>query len=119
MDFQLDSKTENYRKRYRQFVRERLVPLDGDPASFDEHENVRLDLLETLRAEAKTAGLWTPQMPRELGGQGETRRAAADDQDVDFGRHGIRVVCDMGDGFGDARVARTEAVQVELHWDPG
>ena len=70
MEFQLDSKTENYRKRYRHFVRERLVPLDGDPASFDDHENIRLDLLETLRSEARTAGLWAPQMPRELGGQG-------------------------------------------------
>jgi acyl-CoA dehydrogenase len=70
MDFLLDSKAENYRKRYRQFVRERLVPLDVDPASFDDHENIRLDLLETLRGEARTAGLWAPQMPRELGGQG-------------------------------------------------
>ena len=70
MDFVLDPTVENYRRRYREFVRDRLLPLDTDPASFDEHENIRLDLLETLRAEAKAAGLWAPQMPRERGGQG-------------------------------------------------
>jgi acyl-CoA dehydrogenase len=70
MDFVLDSNVENYRKRYREFVIERLLPLERDPASFDEHENIRLPLLDTLRSEAKAAGLWAPQMPRERGGQG-------------------------------------------------
>jgi acyl-CoA dehydrogenase len=70
MDFLLDPKTESYRKRYREFVHERVLPLEDDPASFDEHENIGLDLLERLRSEAKTAGLWAPQMPRDRGGQG-------------------------------------------------
>jgi acyl-CoA dehydrogenase len=70
MDFLLDPKTESYRKRYREFVQQRVLPLEEDPASFDEHENIGLDLLERLRAEAKTAGLWAPQMPRDRGGQG-------------------------------------------------
>ena len=70
MNFLLDPKIESYRKRYREFVLERVLPLESDRASFDEHENIRLDLLEKVRAEAKAAGLWTPQMPPERGGLG-------------------------------------------------
>jgi acyl-CoA dehydrogenase len=70
MDFTLPAEVEDYRKRYRAFVAERLIPLEDDPASFDEHENIRLDLLDTLRAKAKAAGLWAPQMPKERGGLG-------------------------------------------------
>src|SRR5215217_4955613 len=70
MDFVLDPNVESYRKRYREFVHERLLPLERDPESFDEHENIQLPLLETVRGEAKAAGLWAPQMPRERGGQG-------------------------------------------------
>jgi acyl-CoA dehydrogenase len=70
VDFKLDERTESYRTRYREFVRQRVLPLEDDRASFDEHENIRLDVLESLRGEAKAAGLWAPQMPRERGGQG-------------------------------------------------
>jgi acyl-CoA dehydrogenase len=70
VDFKLDERTESYRTRYREFVQQRVLPLEDDRASFDEHENIRLDMLESLRGEAKAAGLWAPQMPRERGGQG-------------------------------------------------
>jgi acyl-CoA dehydrogenase len=70
MNFQLDERTESYRARYREFVMAHVLPAESDPASFDEHENIRLDLLETLRAKAKAAGLWCPQMPAARGGQG-------------------------------------------------
>ncbi|HUP94594.1 MAG TPA: acyl-CoA dehydrogenase family protein [Burkholderiales bacterium] len=70
MNFQLDAKTESYRQRYREFVLEHVLPLESDPGSFDAHENIELGLLETLRAKAKAAGLWAPQMPAERGGQG-------------------------------------------------
>jgi acyl-CoA dehydrogenase len=70
MNFELDPKTESYRKRYREFVLERVLPLECDPESFDAHENIRLDLLEKLREQAKAAALWAPQMPRERGGRG-------------------------------------------------
>jgi acyl-CoA dehydrogenase len=70
VNFKLDERTESYRTRYREFVQQRVLPLEDDPASFDEHENIRLDVLESLRGEAKAAGLWAPQMPRERGGQG-------------------------------------------------
>jgi acyl-CoA dehydrogenase len=51
-------------------VREHVLPLDTDPASFDAHQNIRLDLLDTLRARARAAGLWAPQMPKARGGMG-------------------------------------------------
>jgi len=70
MDFTLPEEIEEYRKRYQAFVAEHLVPLERNPASYDEHENIRLDLLETLRGKAKAAGLWAPQMPKERGGLG-------------------------------------------------
>src|SRR4029079_18960817 len=55
---------------YREFVLEHVLPLERDPRSFDAHENIELGLLESLRAKAKAAGLWAPQMPVARGGQG-------------------------------------------------
>jgi len=70
MDFTLPSAIDDYRKRYRAFVTEHLLPLEGDPESFDDHENIRLDVLDKMRAQAKAAGLWAPQMPAARGGLG-------------------------------------------------
>src|SRR5688572_26643573 len=70
MDFTLPPHIEDYRKRYRAFVAEHLLALEEDPDAWDDHENIRLDVLEKVRAKAKAAGLWAPQMPRERGGQG-------------------------------------------------
>ncbi len=70
MDFTLPPQVEDYRKRYRAFVAEHLLPLESDPQSFDDHENIRLDVLEKMRAKAKAAGLWAPQMPQARGGLG-------------------------------------------------
>jgi acyl-CoA dehydrogenase len=70
MDFTLPAHIESYRKRYRAFVVEHLLPLERDRSAYDEHENIRLDVLEPMRAKAKAAGLWAPQMPKERGGQG-------------------------------------------------
>jgi len=70
MDFTLPQEIDGYRKRYRAFVAERVLPLEQDAAVYDDHENIRLDVLEKLRTEAKAAGLWAPQMPKERGGQG-------------------------------------------------
>lgn len=70
MDFNLSPEIRDYQARYRAFVRDELLPLERDPESWDEHENIRLPLLERLRAKARAAGLWAPQMPKTRGGQG-------------------------------------------------
>ena len=70
MDFALSPDVADLRLRIRDFVEREIMPLEADPASFEEHENIRLDLLEELRAKVKAAGLWAPQMPRERGGLG-------------------------------------------------
>ncbi len=70
MDFALSPEIEDYRRRYRDFVRAEVLPLDTDPASFDDHGNIRTDRLAVLRARARAAGLWAPQMPKARGGQG-------------------------------------------------
>ncbi|MGR0187503.1 acyl-CoA dehydrogenase family protein [Azospirillum aestuarii] len=70
MDFSLPLHIEEFRRRVRAFVEERILPLEADPASYDAHENIAPALLERLRGEVKAAGLWAPQMPTERGGQG-------------------------------------------------
>ena len=70
MDFRLSEHDADMRDRVRTFVSDEIRPLEADPGSFDEHENIRLDLLEELRGRVKAAGLWAPQMPVERGGGG-------------------------------------------------
>jgi acyl-CoA dehydrogenase len=66
------------RGRLAAFVAEHVIPVEANPASFDEHENIRLELLETLRAKAKAAGLWALQMPVARGGGGLSVAAMAE-----------------------------------------
>jgi len=68
MDFPLSPEIEQTRRRVRDFVEGRIIPLESDPASYDAHENISPDLLRTLQGEAKAAGLWSLQMPRARGG---------------------------------------------------
>lgn len=70
IDYTLDPAVENYRMRIEAFVREELLPLESDPGSYDGHENIAPGLLETLRAKARAAGLWSLQMPMARGGKG-------------------------------------------------
>ena len=70
MDFSLPADVEDLRARIERFVAERLIPLESDRASYDEHDNVAPALLETLRREAQAAGLWALQVPRAWGGRG-------------------------------------------------
>jgi acyl-CoA dehydrogenase len=73
MDFTLPPEVEDYRRRVRAFVEAHLMPLEGAPENYDaEHDNISFPLLETMRAKAKVAGLWAPQMPRARGGLGLT-----------------------------------------------
>ncbi len=73
MDFTIPASHEALRGRIAAFVDARLIPLESDPESFDPHENIRIDLLETLRAEARRQGLWCLQLRPENGGLGVGR----------------------------------------------
>lgn len=70
MDFTISPRIEEYRARIARFVDERILPLESDRSSYDEHENIRLDLADELRAEARAQGLWCLQLKEETGGQG-------------------------------------------------
>ena len=69
-DFTTPPEIEDYRARVRAFVAAHCIPLEGQPDSFDEHDNIALHLLDNLREKAKEAGLWAPQMPKARGGLG-------------------------------------------------
>ncbi len=70
MDFTLSPEIEDIRRRVRAFVDEHVVPLESDPQNFADHENIPHERLAPVRAKAKAAGLWAPQVPKELGGMG-------------------------------------------------
>ena len=70
MDFSLSPAIVEVQRRIRAFVDDRLIPLEADRASYDEHENIAPALLRRLRAEAKAQGLWALQMPKARGGGG-------------------------------------------------
>lgn len=70
MDFQISPRIESYRQRIAAFVEERILPLEANRANYDAHENIRLDLANKLRAEARAEGLWCLQLKQENGGQG-------------------------------------------------
>ncbi len=68
MDFTLPPEIEDIRLRTREFVEQHVLPLEADPANYDDHENIRLDVLRDLQAKARAVGLWSPQAPKEYGG---------------------------------------------------
>ena len=68
MDFTLPRALEEVRLRTRAFVADHILPLEAQADAYDDHENIRLDLLAQVREKAKAAGLWAPQSARELGG---------------------------------------------------
>ncbi len=70
MDFTLPQEVEETRRAIRAFVDQRIIPLESDPASYDDHENIAEPLLDKLRAEARKAKLWALSMPKERGGRG-------------------------------------------------
>jgi acyl-CoA dehydrogenase len=70
MDFSISPELDALRLRTRAFIDEHLIPLESDPANYDQYENIRLDLLAGVRVKARQAGLWAPQSPKEFGGMG-------------------------------------------------
>ncbi len=70
MDFTLPPEIEAIRLRTRSFVNAHILPLEAFPEAFDQHENIRLELLGPLQEKVREAGLWAPQSPKEFGGLG-------------------------------------------------
>jgi acyl-CoA dehydrogenase len=70
MDFTLPNEIETLRHRVREFVSQRIIPLEADRANYDAHENIAEPVLTQLRDEVRAAGLWAPQIAREFGGLG-------------------------------------------------
>ncbi len=70
MDFSLPPRVEDYRARIADFVERRILPLEEDRDSYDAHDNIRIELADALRAEARAEGLWCLQLKPETGGAG-------------------------------------------------
>ena len=68
MDFTLTPEIEDIRLRTRAFVEDHVLPLEAQRDNYDDHENIRDDVLASVRQKAKAAGLWAPQSPKEFGG---------------------------------------------------
>jgi len=70
MDFTLPPDADAYRAAVADFVETHVLPLEEDPVNFSDHGFIPPGRLEPLRAAAREAGLWAPQVPRALGGLG-------------------------------------------------
>ncbi len=70
MDFALSPENEDFRQRVRDFVAAEMLPLEGHPANFDEHQRITPEALAPVRATARDQGLWALPMPKDRGGQG-------------------------------------------------
>src|SRR5690606_6980002 len=70
MDFTISPRIEEFRSRIAAFVESRILPLEADKANYDAHENIRLDIADEIRAEARSEGLWCLQLKPETGGAG-------------------------------------------------
>ena len=70
MDFTLSPEIDALRLKVRDFVDAHVLPLEADPESYNEYENIKLALRDQVREKAKAAGLWAPQMPVHRGGMG-------------------------------------------------
>ncbi|HEY7763617.1 MAG TPA: acyl-CoA dehydrogenase family protein [Aestuariivirgaceae bacterium] len=68
MNFSLPAEIEKVRLATRAFIETDVLPLETDRNNYDEHENIRLEVLDRVRAKAKAAKLWAPQMPKARGG---------------------------------------------------
>lgn len=69
MDFTISPELEQLRREIADFVEAELLPLESLPTTYDEHENIRLDLLTVLREKARAKNLWCLQLKPENGGR--------------------------------------------------
>src|ERR1700690_812848 len=68
MAFTLPPQIEDLRKRTRSFVETHVLPPESEHENFSEHENIPLARLAPVQEQARKAGLWAPQSPKEYGG---------------------------------------------------
>ena len=68
MQFELPEELRRLRADVRDFVDSRIIP--NEDAIVAQDRERRYELLESLRSEARDAGLFTPHLPAELGGLG-------------------------------------------------
>lgn len=65
VDFSIPPELDELRRRVAGFVRDEVLPVEGDVTDEDFDR-----ILEGLRKKARDAGLWTPHLPEEWGGLG-------------------------------------------------
>lgn len=70
MDFSIPQEIADFRDRIDTFVDTHIIPLEADPAAYDDHENIAAKPLAELRAKARAEGLWCLQLKPENGGRG-------------------------------------------------
>lgn len=70
MDFELPPEVDALRLDTRRFIDDCVLPIEADRANYDAHENIAAEPLARLRCEAKSRGLWAPQVPQAFGGLG-------------------------------------------------
>jgi len=70
MDFTLPPECETYRAAVADFVAREILPLEDDPANFSDHGNIPVPVLREVRERVRAAGLWAPNVAKELGGLG-------------------------------------------------
>ena len=69
MDFTLSDEIEAARQQVRDFVETHVMPLEQNKANFDDHENLKEEVVAQLRSKAKEQNLWGFQLPKERGGR--------------------------------------------------
>ena len=77
IDFSLTNQQRDLTKRVRAFVDEKVIPVETNASAYDDHENIAEPVLQELRKDARSLGLWAPQSPPEFGGMGLDRRTMA------------------------------------------
>lgn len=68
MDFEQPAFVKDVVHRVRQFVDENVIPVETELRTMN--EELTHDVLQDLRQRAKSAGVWAPTMPKDLGGMG-------------------------------------------------
>jgi len=69
MEFTLSPQIEELRLQVRHFVGTHVIPLESEVDVYDGHENLREDVVYSLREKAKEQRLWSLQMPQSRGGR--------------------------------------------------